>query len=209
MRQLLLDIWRRGSHVIIYGMIPSGILTWQSKFCLQTRKYTLQQVNFPWIVLDCWSVQMLVFSVCFCSGRGKERCAFFSICVTIAIAIPGGFGNFRRFTFGFLYQTWGFDPFHNRFVGKKMWGSPTQKRFRKKKKTQLERLDIYIFTKSYNVRLIHKYDWTWRVMMTKQSKKMSTKSGNKKNNTGNETRKGLKLRFTIDSPWFTPPHKPL
>lgn len=134
MRQLLLDIWRRGSHVIIYGMIPSGILTWQSKFCLQTRKYTLQQVNFPWIVLDCWSVQMLVFSVCFCSGRGKERCAFFSICVTIAIAIPGGFGNFRRFTFGFLYQTWGFDPFHNRFVGKKMWGSPTQKRFRKKKK---------------------------------------------------------------------------
>ena len=143
---------------------------------------------------------MLVFSVCFCSGRGKESCAFFSICVTIAIAILGGFGNFRRFTFGFLYQTWGFDPFHNRFVGKKMWGSPTQKRIRKKKKPQLERLDIYIFTKSYNVRLIHKYDWTWRVMMTKQSKKMSTKSGNKKNNTGNETRKGLKLRFTIDSP---------
>ena len=144
MRQLLLDIWRRGSHVIIYGMIPSGILTWQSKFCLQTRKYTLQQVNFPWIVLDCWSVQMLVFSVCFCSGRGKERCAFFSICVTIAIAIPGGFGNFRRFTFGFLYQTWGFDPFHNRFVGKKMWGSPTKKRIRKKKKKL--NLNVWTFT---------------------------------------------------------------
>ena len=86
---------------------------------------------------------MLVFSVCFCSGRGKERCAFFSICVTIAIAIPGGFGNFRRFTFGFLYQTWGFDPFHNRFVGKKMWGSPTQKRIRKKKKLNL---NVWTFT---------------------------------------------------------------
>ena len=54
-----------------YGMIPSGILTWQSKFYLQTRKYTLQQVNFPWIVLDCRSVQMLVFPLVFAVDEVK------------------------------------------------------------------------------------------------------------------------------------------
>lgn len=151
---------------------------------------------------------MLVFSVCFCSGRGKERFAFFSICVTIAIAIPGGFGNFRRFTFGFLYQTWGFDPFHNRFVGKKMCGSPTQKRIPPKKNSTWTFGHLHL----YEVIQCQTHPQIWLDLTChddKAVKKNVTKSGNKKNNTGNETRKGLKLRFTIDSPWFTPPHKPL
>ena len=51
------------------------------------------------------------------------------------------FWKFSKIHFCFLYQTRGVDPFHNRFVGKEMWGSPTQKTD-PKKKSQLEGLDI-------------------------------------------------------------------
>lgn len=104
------------------------------------------------------------------------------------------FWKISKIHFCFLYQTWGFDPFHNRFVGKKMWGSPTQKRFRKK----INNLNVWTFT-SLRSHTMSDSSTNMTGLDVSWSKTVH-KIWEQKNNTGNETRKGLKLRFTMIHP---------